>query len=196
MARSSDNRALAQAVHDLGAALWFGGSVFGFAAVNKCGEDLKEPLDRIRVANSAWRRFGPVEWAGLVANAVAGLALTASSRRRLALQEGFTRAGVVKILMTLAGAGATAYAARTGRTVGELTEQMASEGRSFDVKDATIPTEETPPELAEAQRRQRAAQWLVPAFSGANLVLNSYLVQAYRPGASVRGLLGRLSPRS
>ena len=196
MANSSDdNRALVQAVHDVGSALWFGGSVFGFAAVNKCGEDLKDPLDRIRVANSAWKRYGPVEWAGLLANIVAGLILTASSRRRLALQEGFGRAGSVKILMTLAGTAATFYAARTGRRVGELNEQAAREGRSFDVKDATIPTQETPQELADAQRRQRIAQWLVPTFSGANLVLNSYLVQAYRPGASLRGLLGKLSPR-
>ena len=34
---TADSRVAAQAVHDLGAALWFGGSVMGVAGVNKSG---------------------------------------------------------------------------------------------------------------------------------------------------------------
>jgi hypothetical protein len=44
---------VAQAVHDLGAALWFGGSVMGAAGVNKAGADLRDELDKVRVAESA-----------------------------------------------------------------------------------------------------------------------------------------------
>ena len=191
---SDDSHAVAQAVHDLGSALWFGGSVFGFAAVNTCGEDLKDPLDRVRVANSAWSRFGPVEWAGLLANAAAGLQLTSSSSGRVRLQQGFRRAGTVKVAVTALGAAATAYATYTGRKVGQLTEEAARRGDTFEVHDATVPTDGTPPEVATWQRRQRQAQWAVPVLSGANVVLNSYLVQSYRPVASAKGVLGRLRP--
>ncbi len=72
----SDNHAVAQAVHDLGSAVWFGGSVMGVAGVNKSGEDLASDIDKVRVANSAWSRFGPVEWAGIAATLTAGLRLT------------------------------------------------------------------------------------------------------------------------
>src|SRR5918997_2315185 len=57
----SDNHAVAQAVHDLGSALWFGGSVMGVAGVNKSGSDLRDPLDKIRVAESGWQRFAPAQ---------------------------------------------------------------------------------------------------------------------------------------
>src|SRR5919202_4583027 len=105
----SDNHAVAQAVHDLGSAVWFGGSVMGVAGVNKSGEDLENSLDRIRVANSAWSRFGPVEWAGIAATLVAGLRLTQVGKGRLALQQGFARTGTVKAAVAVVGAAPTAY---------------------------------------------------------------------------------------
>ena len=46
----TDNHYLAQAVHDLGSALWFGGTVMGVAGVNKSGADLTQGIDRVRVA--------------------------------------------------------------------------------------------------------------------------------------------------
>ena len=190
----SDNITLAQAVHDLGAALWFGGSVAGVAGFNKAGNDLPNPLDRIRVANSAWRRFGPVQWAGLAANAVAGLQLTRSSKSRLSLQQGYGRAGSVKAGITAAGALATAYAAYTGRQIGKLEEQARQQGRPLDVKDASQSSAQTPPDVAKWQKRQRVAQYLVPTLSGGNVVLGSYLARAYRPGATARGVLQRLLP--
>ena len=50
MTSSSDNHVVAQAVHDLGSALWFGGAVMGIAGVNKSGQDLSQGLDRIRLS--------------------------------------------------------------------------------------------------------------------------------------------------
>ena len=54
----TDNHSVAQAVHDLGSALWFGGSAMGVLGVNSSGRDLKEGADRIRVASSAWGLLG------------------------------------------------------------------------------------------------------------------------------------------
>ena len=69
---TADSRVVAQAVHDLGAALWFGGSVMGVAGVNKSGADLRDGVDKVRVAESAWRRFAPMQWLGIGAVMIAG----------------------------------------------------------------------------------------------------------------------------
>ena len=192
---SSDSSAvLPQAVHDLGAALWFGGAVMGVAGVNKSGSDLRDPADKIKVAESAWSRFAPAEWTGIAAVLLAGARLTAHSKSRLATQHGWARAGSTKAAVAVAGAAATAFAAYSGKKIGDLAKQAQSRGQQVDVQDASIPNAGTPAEVAAWQRRQRVAQYLVPVFSGANIVLNAYLVQTYRPGATARGLVRRLLP--
>jgi uncharacterized membrane protein len=190
--RTDDSHVLAQAVHDLGAALWFGGAVMGVAGVNKAGNDLRDPVDKVRVAESAWQRFAPAEWAGIAAVLLAGTQLTRASSGRLATQHGWARAGGIKAAVAVTGAGATAFAAYSGQQIGRLTEQAAASGRTVDVQDASTPTAQTPPELAAWQRRQRVSQYLVPLLSGANVVLNAYLVQTSRPGATARGLVRTL----
>ena len=192
--RADDSLVLTQAVHDLGAALWFGGAVMGAAGVNTSGNDLRDPLDKVRVAESAWQRFAPVEWAGIGAVLVAGSRLTRASAGRLAVQDGWARAGGTKAAVAVAGAAATALAAYSGQKIGQLTEQAAAAGRPVDVQDASTPNAQTPPKLARWQSRQRVSQYLVPLASGANIVLNAYLVQTYRPGATARGLVRRLLP--
>ncbi len=183
---------LPQALHDLGAALWFGGAVMGVAGVNKSGADLRDGLDKVRVASSAWQRFAPVEWAGIATVLVTGAQLSRASKGRLAAQHGWARAGSTKAGVAVAGAAATAYAAYTGNKISKVAERLEKSGKPVDVKDATVPNAGTPAELASWQKKQRAAQQLVPLLSGANIVLNSYLVQTYRPGATVKGLVRSL----
>lgn len=191
---TDDSHVLAQSVHDLGAALWFGGSVMGVAGVNKAGNDLRDGVDKVRVAESAWQRFAPAQWTGIAAVLLAGSQLTRASRGRLVAQHGWARAGGTKAAVAVLGAGASAYAAYTGRKIGQLTEAAQQRGALVDVQDATTPNSQTPPEVATWQRRQKIGQYLVPALSGANIVLNSYLVQTYRPGATAEGLLRRVLP--
>jgi hypothetical protein len=190
----TDNHAIAQAVHDLGSALWFGGTVMGVAGVNKSGADLQQGIDRIRVASSAWGRFAPAQWAGIGATLVAGLQLTRVGGRRMALQKGFAGVGGLKAGLAVAGAAATAYAAYCGAQIGKLAEQTEMSGEKLDVKDATSPTEQTPTELATWQRRQRITQFLVPVLAGGNIVCGSYLVQSYRTVATAKGVLRRVLP--
>jgi hypothetical protein len=190
----TDNHAVAQAVHDLGSALWFGGTVMGVAGVNKSGADLQQGIDRIRVAASAWQRFAPAQWAGIAATLGAGLQLTRVGGRRIALQKGFGTIGALKAALTVAGAAATAYAAYSGSKIGRIAEQTEISGEKLEVRDATQPTSETPPELATWQRRQRITQYVVPILAGANIACGSYLVQSYRAGATAKGVLRRLLP--
>ena len=182
------NRILVQAVHDLGSALWFGGATMGVAGVNKAGNDLRDGVDKVRVAGSAWNRYAPAEWTGVAAVLLGGAWLTGDSKGHLAVQHGWKRAGAAKAGVAVAGAAATAYAAYSGQQIGKLTEQAAAAGRPVDVQDASTPNAQTPAEIAVWQKRQRATQYLVPLLSGANIVLNSYLVQTYRPGSVLRGV--------
>jgi len=190
---SSDSHALAQAVHDLGAALWFGGAVMGVAGVNKSGEDLRDGLDKIRVASSAWNRYAPAQWAGIGAVVLAGAQLTATSKARLAGQQGYGRVGAKKIQVVLTGAAATAYAAYTGAKIAHAAEEAHRRGETVDVENASEPNSRTPQEVALWQRRQRLAQYAVVLTSGANVVLNAYLAQRFRPGATVKGFVQGLT---
>jgi hypothetical protein len=190
----TDNHAVAQAVHDLGSALWFGGTVMGVAGVNKSGADLQQGIDRIRVASSAWSRFAPAQWAGIAATLGAGLQLTRAGGRRIALQQGFGSVGALKAGLAVAGAAATAYAAYCGAQISRIAEQTEAGGEKLDVRDATRPSEQTPAELARWQRRQRLTQFVVPVLAGANIAAGSYLVQSYRAGATTEGVLRRLLP--
>jgi hypothetical protein len=191
---TDDQKWLAQAVHDIGAALWFGGSVMGVAGVNKSGSDLSQGIDRIRVAGSAWNRFAPAQWGGVAATLLSGLWLTATNKTRLAAQEGYGRVGAVKAGLTVAGAGATAYAAYSGRKIGQLAEEAQRRGETVETHDATVPTAGTPSEVAAWQRKQRIAQAAVPVLAGGVITCNAWLVQAYRPGSTVRGVISRLTP--
>ena len=190
----TDNHFVAQAVHDLGSALWFGGSVMGAAGVNKSGQQLTQGIDRIRVASSAWGRFAPAQWAGIGATLLAGLRLTQVGGRRLALQEGFATVGGLKAGFAVAGAAATGFAAYSGSRIGALAEEAEQRGTPVQVKDATLPTDATPPDIARWQQRQRVAQALVPVLAGANIVCNSWLVQSYRAGSTIKGVVRRLLP--
>ena len=193
-AKGPDRQALVQAVHDLGSALWFGGAVMGIAGVNKSGSDLSQGIDRIRVASSAWSRFGPVEWAGIAATFVAGAKLTKSSAGRWVAQENYPTLGTAKVAVCVLGTAATAFAAYSGMQVGRVAEELHARGESIDVKDASISTAGTPAELAAWQRRQRVSAYLVPVSAGAHIALNSTLVQSYRAGTTLRGIVGRILP--
>jgi hypothetical protein len=192
--RQTDNHAVAQAVHDLGSALWFGGATMGVVGVNPAGRDLDKGVDRIKVADSAWGRFGPLEWAGIGATILAGLQLTRASGRRIAMQKGFGSIGALKAGITVLGAAATAYATYCGHRITKATEEAQRRGEPIDVTDATTPTQSTPERVATWQRRQRMVQYAVPLLAGANIAANSQLVQSYRPGTTIKRVLQRLLP--
>jgi hypothetical protein len=181
-----NNHAVAQAVHDLGSAIWFGGATMGAVGVNKSGRDLSQGIDRIRVAKSGWARFGPVEWAGIGATMLAGLQLSRSSAGRLAMQRPFRAVGAAKAGITAAGALATAYAAYCGAKVSSLAEQAHERGEQVEVEDATTPTSHTSEKIATWQRQQQVLQYAVPVLAGTNIALGSYLAGSYRPGPTVK----------
>jgi hypothetical protein len=181
-----DDSTLARSLHDVGLAAWFGGSLMGAAGVNGAAAAVREPTERLRVASTGWARWTPVNLAGIAAHLAGGAALTAANRGRLAGQRGVATATMVKTGLTLAALGATGYARLLGRGL-----EKAS---NVPVEGGTNPSPETPAEVSRAQRRLTALQWVIPALTGAVLVVNARMGEQQRPAQVSRGLFQRLLP--
>ena len=76
---STDNT-VARTLHDLGLAAWFGGSLMGAAGVNGAAAAVQDPTQRLRVANSGWARWTPLNLAGIAAHLAGGAVLTGASK--------------------------------------------------------------------------------------------------------------------
>src|SRR5919108_6245494 len=104
---ASDNT-ISRSLHDLGLATWFGGSLMGAVGLNGAAAQVQEPKQRLRVANSGWNRWTPVNLAGIAAHLAGGAVLLAANKGRVASQQGVGQATVVKAALTVLALGATA----------------------------------------------------------------------------------------
>jgi hypothetical protein len=181
---STDNT-VARALHDLGLAAWFGGSLMGATGVNGAAAVVQDPSQRLRVANSGWARWTPLNLAGIVAHLAGGAVLTGANKGRLAGQQGVGATSTVKTALTLAALGTTAYA----RVLGKRLESAGD----VPVEGGTTPNPATPDEVARAQRLT-ALQWVIPALTGALLVINARMGEQQRPTQVTKGLVQRLLP--
>jgi hypothetical protein len=177
---------LSRSLHDLGLATWFGGSLMGAVGLNGAAAEVEEPKQRLRVANSGWNRWTPVNLAGIAAHVAGGAVLLAANKGRVASQQGVAQATVMKTALTAAALAATAWS----RALGTRLDQAGE----VPVEGGTDPTTDTPEEVAAAQRQLRVLQWVIPALTGAVLVLNARMGEQQRPAQVTGGLLGRLRP--
>jgi hypothetical protein len=181
---STDNT-LARTLHDVGLAAWFGGSLMGATGLNGAAAVVQDPSQRLRVANSGWARWTPLNLAGIVAHLAGGAVLTGANKGRLAGQQGVGATSTVKTALTVAALGTTAYA----RVLGKRLERAGD----VPVEGGTTPNPATPDEVARAQRLT-ALQWVIPALTGALLVINARMGEQQRPTQVTKGLVQRLLP--
>ena len=92
---------------------------------------------------------------------------------------------VAKTALTAAAMGATAYSRLLGR-------KLASAG-DVPAQDGVTPAAGTPPELADAQRKLKLMQWVVPASTGLLLAISSYAGEQQRASEVLKGAKGRFS---
>jgi hypothetical protein len=182
---STDNT-LARTLHDLGLAAWFGGSLMGATGVNGAAAVVQDPSQRLRVANSGWARWTPLNLAGIVAHLAGGAVLTGANKGRLAGQQGVGATSTVKTALTVAALGTTAYA----RVLGKRLERAGD----VPVEGGTTPNPATPEKVTRAQRQLTALQWVIPVLTGAVLVVNARMGEQQRPAQVTKGLMGRLLP--
>jgi hypothetical protein len=182
---TADNT-VSRSLHDLGLATWFGGSLMGAVGLNGAAAEVAEPKQRLRVANAGWNRWTPVNLAGIAAHVAGGAVLLGANKGRVASQQGVAQATLIKTTLTGAALAATAWS----RTLGAKLDQAGE----IPVEGATDPNAGTPEDVAKAQRQLMVLQWLIPALTGAVLVLNARMGEQQRPAQVTGGMLGRLRP--
>jgi len=174
----SERDTLIRSMHDLGMAAWFGGSLMGAVGVNGAADAAKDPTERLRLSSIGWAKWTPWQIAAVGVHAVGGAGLILTNRKRVAKQPGAGSATAVKLLLTAAAAGATAYSGVLGAKV----KAHDNEGAAGSV----TPGAGSSPELASAQKQLKALQWAIPALTGTLVVLGA--VQ----GEQQRGVSGLL----
>ncbi len=185
---------LAEALHDLGIAAWFGGSLFGASAANAATYELDSEADRLRAANSAWARFTPINAAAIGAHLLGALGLVRSTPHHVALQQGMPRVGTVKTAFTIGALAATAYARVLGQKVMQYESQHAGQGGTVAAAGATAPAPTTPPDVAQAQQQLKLLQYAIPVLTGGVIVTHGWMVQSMRPRPVLKQVASRLIP--
>jgi hypothetical protein len=186
MSTTSMDSTVARTLHDVGLAAWFGGSLMGAAGVNGAAAAVEDPNQRLRVANTGWARWTPLNLAGIAAHLAGGAVLTGANKGRLAGQRGVATASIVKTALTVAALGATAYARLLGRKL--------ERAGDVPVEGGTTPSSTTSDDVAGAQRRLTVLQWVIPALTGAVLVVNARMGEQQRPVQVTKGFFRRLLP--
>ena len=179
---------LAHALHDIGLAAWFGGSLMGAIGVNGAAADVDDPRQRARVANAGWARWTPFNAAAIAAHLVGCAQLLKENKGRVATQKGVLANTNTKLALTAGALGATAYA----RTLGQ---KMMNAG-DVPVAGGTAPTATTPPEVAKAQKQLKALQWAIPGLTGAMLASSSLHEEQQRTTEVMKGTLAALPGRA
>jgi hypothetical protein len=182
---AADNT-VSRSLHDLGLATWFGGSLMGAVGLNGAAATVEEPKQRLRVATSGWNRWTPVNLAGIAAHVAGGSVLLGANKGRLTGQQGVASATVVKTALTGAALAATAWSRALGAKLDEAGQVPVGGG--------TEPSGATPEDVAKAQRQLKVLQWVIPALTGAVLVLNARMGEQQRPAQVTGRLRDRLRP--
>lgn len=172
-------------MNDIGLAAWFGGSLMGAVGLNPAADSAGRSA---AVAEAGWRRWTMVNAAAITSTAIGGAVLTRENKARIAGQAGVGTAAVTKAVL-LGGAGAVSlYARLLGQRIAQANQAGAP------VSGTTQPSNATPPEVAQAQRQLKVLQWVIPALTGATIIVDARLSEQQRPLEIARGALQRLNP--
>jgi hypothetical protein len=179
MTRNTVSRSL----HDLGLSAWFGGTLANAVALNAAA-GAASPGDAGAVANKGWDRWTPVNAAAIGAHLAGSIGQLGGNSGRVAAQEGVASMALIKTGLTVAALGVTAYSRSLGKVV--------SAHERVPARSGTEPAAATPPEVAAAQKKLAAMQWVVPALTGALTVVSSYAGEQQRAAEQRRGVKQRL----
>ncbi len=179
---SPQTNTVVRALHDLGVASWFGGSLMGALGVNGASKDVTDPTERAKVAASGWARWSPVAAASIAAHGGGALALLVQNRDRVGRQQGVGTNTAWKAAATLAAVGTTAYSGVLGARLAKATQDdpQAAEG-------GTVPGRGTSSEVAGIQQQLRVLQWATPVLTGVVIVLGAQQGEQQTVSAQLTG---------
>jgi hypothetical protein len=179
MARNTLSRSL----HDVGLAAWFGGTLANAVALNPAAAEAGRASNTGRVANEGWDRWTPVNAAAIGAHLIGSVGQLLANRKRVAGQQGVAGMSTLKTTLTAAALGVTAYSRALGKVV--------SDSHGTPSRSGTKPSRRAKGEVAAAQAKLDQLQWVIPALTGALVVVSSYAGEQQRPGEVARGLAQR-----
>jgi hypothetical protein len=174
---------LSRSLHDVGLAAWFGGTLANAVALNPASAEADTARGTGRVANAGWNRWTPVNAAAIGAHLVGSVGELVGNKGRLTTQEGVATMSLAKTGLTVAALGATGYSRALGKKVAQDTSVPAESG--------TEPTIDTPDQVAKAQKQLKALQWVIPALTGALVVISAFAGEQQRPSSVKKGVLKR-----
>jgi len=175
---------ISRSLHDVGLAAWFGGTLANAVALNAAAGETRRLSDAGAVVNAGWDRWTPVNAAAIGANVVGSVGQFWGNKGRIGAQQGVGTMSLVKTGLTIAALGVTAYSRVLGKKVSQHSE--------VPVQDGTTPSEQTPDDVAAAQKQLKALQWAVPTLTGALVVISSFAGEQQRSTPVLAGLRKRL----
>jgi hypothetical protein len=174
---------LSRSLHDVGLAAWFGGTLANAVALNPAAAEADSARGTGRVANVGWNRWTPVNAAAIGAHLVGSVGELIGNKGRLTAQEGVASMSLAKTGLTVAALGATGYSRALGKKVSQDTSVPAASG--------TDPMHDTPDDAARAQKQLKALQWIIPALTGALVVISAFAGEQQRASNVKKGVLSR-----
>jgi hypothetical protein len=180
----SERDTVLRSMHDTGLAAWFGGSLMGAVGLNGAAAQASSHAERLQIASAGWDRWAPVNAAAIGTHLAGAAGILVSESGRVAAQRGVGAMSVVKTALTAAALGVTAYSRLLGKKI-EKADGVPTEG-------ITEPAAATPEDVSAAQRQQRVAQWMIPVFTGALLVVSSLAGEQQKPRSVFRGVAARV----
>ena len=161
---------ISKAVHDIGTAVWFGGTLMGTLAMNPAVEVLDDPEERGKMVDEGWALFQPWAAAGLLSALIAHVAIRRGGPENAS---GCYKAAAVTKDVLMATALVSSVASMA---LGEYAMHQEPDAYT-PIEDATTPSDETPYETAQAQSGLTIASW-VQLLSGVGIFLTNAVMSA------------------
>jgi hypothetical protein len=174
---------VARSLHDVGLAVWCGGSLMGAIGLNGAASTLDDPTQRGRATNAGWIAWAPVNAVAIGAHLLGGALIVRENRGRIVGQK-----GVAAWTGTKTGLTAAALAASAG--TGYYGSKVWKEG-DVPVRSATTPSSTTPADAAAALPKLKVLQWVVPALTGMIVASSATMGEQQRPAEILKGTARR-----
>ena len=163
---------ISRAVHDIGTAIWWGGTLMGTLAMNPAVEVLDDPEERGKMVDEGWARFQPWAAAGLLGAIITHISMRRNPPRKPSARYR-TTALVKDVLM-----GTAVVSSIASMALGEYA--MYQEPDSYTpIESATTPTDETPEDAAQAQQGLTVTSW-IQLLSGLGLFITGAILASER----------------
>ncbi len=148
----------------------------------------RRPQNDLAVAASGWARWSPVAAAAIGVHVIGGVGLILANRGRIAGQSGVSANTAVKTVLTGAAIASTVYSGILGAHLAEQSDAP--------VEAATVPSAQTPQQVARSQQQLRVLQWVTPVLTGALIVLGAQQGEQQKPAEIAKGVAAKTLRRA